>query len=164
MEYFFNVILSNGFTQDKTHTNKFRSDRKYYVLWIDLTEINDKIINISSHMTFNSNDIQGLGLNIKKTRFLQLIDRFINQKIPSDLLFHCEIYCYKCEDQIEQYITKHLFENIEGVVDIHPVEFGKCILTADQQSASIVIDKLKQHKFCHECNVFLMYNGSDIDT
>jgi len=159
-----NIMLSKDFLIDKNTPGKYYITKKYYTLCITITNVNDKIINISSDIIFNNTNKKGLCLNIRKTKFTQLIDKFICQSVPQNLFYHCEMYCPNCEDKIDLYINEPFIQNLEGVIGIHSIEFGKCLLVNNFQNSVSIINMLKNNKYCSQCYVMLMYNGTDVST
>lgn len=161
MDKIINLLELAGFISKGE--NIFHKIEQSHVLEVKLHELDQKYIHIFCQWIYDGVKFKVFELTkLKKTHFPNIIGRLLVAKPDDNNLYHCEIYCWQCEKMIDQQVNNKRFSSINGFVDTHHTEGGRCVRMIGLISAQNVMDILRRMRFCEKCTVVLSHQNAEI--
>ncbi len=160
MEKIETTILESNYK--KTNKYTYEKDKGRYISIIRISDIGDKYLNLSLSRNYRGKEVQILNEKRKisklRARMKSLLD-YESIKTCLGEYYHVEVSCYykednlgdferlnKMIDDIKEFICLKNFTDVDGLLNIHGVQNGRCFRTIDKESADKLYEYLKQDK------------------
>lgn len=117
-----------------------------------MNKIGDNHVQFMLLRKYEDRLIEVINQNRKISKFVNSIEYTINNHIvPSKEMICCEIFCELCESKIIKEITDDNIYHMDGFINVHKTQYGRCCSYLDHETANKYIEYLNSIKFCDKC-------------